>query len=386
VTNIPEQVYDRMIDHLRNGTTDLADKMLDVPVSNFTCPDHLAKELAVFRKQPLIVAMSSELAESGSFVTRDILGTPLLIVRKKDGSIAVFRNMCSHRGGKVELEQKGKKPFFTCSYHGWSYDSNGALRGIPYEDQLGEIDKNCRSLQSVSSEERHGIIWANLSGDNENSLSQYLGKADNSLKNYSVENTVIFMEKWIDADINWKLVMDGAIDVLHPQFLHPQGVGKLIQTNAAVWLDYGRHGQSFSARKRLTEKVKAGEKIEAGWRYITGNLVLFPNASLIPTPDHFEFWNVWPNLSDPAKCRIHIRFLTDPEKLNDKIAERINRSWEILEQAATEEDFPMEETIQANANAQPSGDFLYGRCEAPCQHLHRQMAKEIAKETRGLSS
>jgi len=372
-----EGVYNRMVEHLRAGTTDMAEASLSVPIAHFTDADHLKREVEVFRNQPLVAAMASELPEPGSFLTRDLLGVPLLMTRDKAGKVSVFRNMCRHRGGKVEQEEKGKKPFFVCAYHGWSYDAQGALRGVPYEEQLGPVDRSCNSLHRVHSEERHGIIWVDFSGRADRTVADYLGEADERLAAYGVEKTVVFMEKWIDLAVNWKLVMDGAIDVLHPQFLHPTGVGKLIHTSSAVCLDYGRHFQSFSARKRLLEKLKAGETIDAGWRYISGNLMVFPNTSLIPTPDHYEYWNVWPDLADPGRCRIHIRFLVDAAKLDDAVAERIMRSWAILEQAATEEDFPMEETIQVNANAHPVGDFHYGLCEGPCQHLHRQMAREM---------
>lgn len=370
-------VYDRLVKHLRNGTTDLADEMLNVPVANFTCPDHLQKELAVFRSQPLVVAMSSEVPEAGSFVTRDILGTPLLIVRQKDAGVAVYRNMCTHRGGKVELSESGKKPFFVCSYHGWSFDGNGALRGIPFEEQLGDIDKSCRNLRAVSSEERHGMIWADFSAESALDIAAFLGEADARFASYGADRTVIYMEKKLDAQMNWKLVMDGAIDVLHPQFLHPRGVGKRIETGSALWEDFGRHGRSWSAYKRLSDKVREGTETPDDFKYMSGNFVIFPNASMIPTPTHLEYWNVWPHLTDPAKCHVHIRFLIDRDLLDDDRAAKIDKSWEILEQAAFEEDFPMEETIQANANAFPVGDFLYGRMEAPCQHLHRQLAREM---------
>ena len=375
---ISAQVFDRMVDHLNNGTTDQADSVLHVPVSNFALPEHLARELEVFRRQWLVGAMASELPEPGSFVTRDILGSAVLFVRQKSGKVATYLNMCRHRGGKVELEDRGKKPFFVCAYHGWSYDGDGALRGVPFEEQLGPVDRACNNLHAVHCEERHGIVWINFADDAPGTLTEFLGAADAVLADYGLENSVIHMDKKIHSNINWKLVMDGAIDVLHPQFLHPTGVGKLIQTNASVWQDLGRHGRSFSVYKKLAEKIKAGTVEPEDRRYVTGNMVLFPNVNLIPTPDHFEFWNVWPDLKDPGKCFIHIRFVVDAAKLDERIAGRINRSWEILEQAALEEDFPMEETIQANALARPVGDFLYGRSEAPCQHLHRQLARELA--------
>lgn len=373
-----ESVYQRIVDHLQNGTTDVADAALEVPAAHFTCADHLARELEIFRRQPLAVAVSAELPEGGSFVTRDLLGVPLLIVRQKDGSIGAFRNLCRHRGGKVEQQEKGRKPFFVCAYHGWSFAGDGSLRGIPFEEQYGQIDRGCRNLFAVEAEERHGLVWVRLQpAGSDEGLSGFLGDAAAPLEAYGIDRLAVFMEQKIDLSINWKLVMDGAIDVLHPQFLHAEGVGKLIQTGAAVWLDHGRHGQSFSARKRLAQKLRAGEPVDKGARYITGNLMIFPNMSVIPTPDHLEHWTIWPHLTDPGRCHVHIRFLTDPVGLTDAVAARIQRSWEILEQAATQEDFPMEEMIQANAQAMPTTSFLYGANEVACQHLHRQMAVEF---------
>lgn len=379
MNSVREGIYERLVAHIQNGTTDQAESSLHVPIANFTNAEHLEKELAVFRSQPLVVAIASEVPDPGSFVTRDILGTPLLIVRQKNGGVSVFRNMCRHRGGKVELAEKGKKPFFVCSYHGWSYESDGALRGVPFEDHLGEVDRDCSSLLPIRSEERHGIIWADFSDREDRSIADFLGQADAKLAAYDVDKTTIYMERKIEAAINWKLVIDGAIDVLHPQFLHPKGVGKLIETNASLWEDFGRHGRSWSAYKKLSDKVRAGTHTPEDGRYCSGNFVVFPNVCMIPTPTHYEFWNVWPDLKDPGKCLIHIRFLIDPAVLDEKRAGQIEKSWSILEQAALEEDFPMEETIQVNAAAHPVGDFLYGRSEAPCQHLHRQMAKAMAE-------
>jgi phenylpropionate dioxygenase-like ring-hydroxylating dioxygenase large terminal subunit len=378
MSRISAQVFDRVVDHITHGTTDLADSTLHVPIRHFVSPDHLADELAVIRRQWLVGAMACEVPEPGSFVTRDIMGTSLLFVRKKSGKVATYLNMCRHRGGKVELEAVGRKPFFVCGYHGWSYDGEGALRGVPYEDHLGPVDRGCHGLHAIACEERHGIVWIDLSGQRTDTVAQFLGAADGVLAEHALDRCVIHMDQRMDLAINWKLVMDGAIDVLHPQFLHPNGVGKLVQTNASVWQDLGRHGRSFSVYKKFADKVRAGQVDPEDRRYITGNMVLFPNVSLIPTPDHFEFWTVWPDPADPGRCFVHIRFVIEASRLDERMAGRIERSWRILEQAAREEDFPMEETIQANARSRPSGTFLYGRSEAPCQHLHRQMAREMS--------
>jgi hypothetical protein len=105
-------------------------------------------------------------------------------------------------------------------------------------------------------------------------------------------------------------------------------------------------------------------------------LRIYPNINFIAAPDHIEFWTVWPT-ADPGKCEVDIWLMIERSKLTPEMAERIERSWEILEDAATSEDFPMEESIQQNAQGWPTGSFLYGRNEVSCQHLHVQLEQDI---------
>lgn len=379
MSSITQQVFDRMVAHIAQGTTDMAASDLLVPAANFSSDAHQQGELEVFRRQMLVAATSSQLPEPGSFITRDLLKTALLIVRQKDGSVRCFRNMCRHRGGKVEMAEAGKKPAFVCAYHGWSYANSGDLRGVPFEESFDPIDKSCNGLARVHCEERHGLIWVDLSDDTGRSVAEFLGPdADERLADLSLEGTTQYLERTYDLNVNWKLVMDGAYDILHPQFLHPTGVGKLVHTNVGIWNDYGRHGQLFTARKRLADAVKNGATPEAAWRYFATVFVLFPNTLVIAAPDHYEFWTVWPG-DTAGQCRVHIRFLINPEKLSPEMGERLDRSLAILEDAAMNEDWPMEETIQANAASSPEANYLYGRSEISCQHLHRQLALEMAE-------
>ena len=376
--NITQEIFDRMVAHIDGGTTDMAAADLRVPAANFSSDAHLASERAVFRRQLLVAATGSELPEPGSFVTRDLLGTALLIVRQKNGSVRCFRNMCRHRGGKVEMAESGSKPAFVCAYHGWSYDRAGALRGVPFESSFDPIDRACNGLARLHCEERHGLVWVDLSNDTGRSVTDFLGpEADAQLGTFKLDATQVFLERKYELAVNWKLVMDGAYDVLHPQFLHPTGVGKMVHTNVGIWKDYGRHGQMFTARKRLADAVKNGASAEAAYRYFATVFVLFPNTLVIAAPDHYEFWTVWPG-ETAGKCQVHIRFLIDPAKLVGDMGDRLERSLAILEDAAMNEDWPMEETIQSNAASCPDATYLYGRSEISCQHLHRQLAREMA--------
>jgi len=374
---VSKEISDRLADHIRNDTTDMAPSDLIVPAANFSDPVHAEREFALMRAQYLIITHMAELPNPGSFITRDVLGTPVLVTRKRDGKVAAFRNMCRHRGGKVELEESGRKPFFVCSYHGWSYESSGKLRGVPFQESFELKDRECRNLHAIDCEERHGFIWIRIDGRSEESVADFLGEeTDAHFPVFELEKKGVYRTETVEVDVNWKLIMDGASDILHPQFLHANGVGKLLTSNISAFHELGRNGQSYSPRRRLLDAVKASEDYDLDWRYFGANMFVWPNSMVLPTPDHIEFWTVWPLSVD--RSRIHIRFLIEQERMTERVTSRIDKSWEILKQAALEEDFPMEETIQRNAAANPQEPFLYGRSELSIQRLHQVLEKELA--------
>jgi len=45
MSSIRDGVYERLVTHIQNGTTDQADAELHVPVRHFASAEHLAKEL-----------------------------------------------------------------------------------------------------------------------------------------------------------------------------------------------------------------------------------------------------------------------------------------------------------------------------------------------------
>lgn len=378
---IDPAISNRLIDHIRAGTTDLAPGDLAVPASDFVCPQRARDELALMRRLPLIVAHVSELPQCGDFITRTVLGSPLLIVRQADGAVRALLNICRHRGGRVEQQASGTKRVFMCQYHGWSYQAQGGgLRHVPYESSFEGIDRQCNGLMAVHCEQRHGLIFVTLEDGGAQDVGRYLGEAvDAQIAPWRLDESTILIDRHFELDVNWKLAMDGAIDIIHPRFLHKGGVGDLIATNVGVFRSYGRHGQHFGARTKLESLVKAGAELSGSSKYIGSNLVIYPNAMMIAAPEHVEFWTVWPSPGHPERCEVRIRFFVRREILDDALASRVHKSWAILEHAATQEDWPMERTIQQNAAACPAQVYRYGRSELACQHLHRQLAADLAE-------
>jgi phenylpropionate dioxygenase-like ring-hydroxylating dioxygenase large terminal subunit len=335
----------RLVDNIRDETmADLDPDVLEIPVAVFFDDDRARREVALLRSLPVVAAHRAELAEPGQTLERTILGFGLLLARRADGTVI----------GRTVTADAVDGP-------------GGARAGRP-----------------VAVEERHGHVWVVLSEVDDVAVDDFLGDdVEEALSEFVLDDSVVFVDKGFDLPINWKLVLDGATDVLHPKFLHANGVGKLIVTGRSMFLKYGRHGQNFNARKRLERVADGTDSVEQAlsdfWRYVSTSVRIYPNAICIAAPDHNEFWTVWPDADDPRHCTVNIRFLVRRDRLTDEIATRITRSWEILEEAAVAEDFPMESSIQANAYSNPGTRFVYGRNEVAIRHLHETLERDLAR-------
>src|SRR5689334_20924209 len=88
------------LEHVRNGTTDLAPSVLRVPLGYYGDSAVLEQELALLRTTPIAMTASCRVREPGDYEVRELLDTSVLVVRGQDGVARAFLNYCRHRGAK----------------------------------------------------------------------------------------------------------------------------------------------------------------------------------------------------------------------------------------------------------------------------------------------
>ncbi|MBD3665432.1 Rieske (2Fe-2S) protein [Sulfitobacter sp. TSTF-M16] len=64
--------------------------------------------------------------EPGSYVTDEIAGQPIAVVRDKAGELRAFYNVCKHRAHEL-LSGAGNTTRIMCPYHAWVYKLDGQL-------------------------------------------------------------------------------------------------------------------------------------------------------------------------------------------------------------------------------------------------------------------
>ncbi|MBH2031251.1 MAG: Rieske 2Fe-2S domain-containing protein [Pseudomonadales bacterium] len=89
----------------------------------------------VFARSWLLLGHEGHIPKAGDYLTTYMGEDPVIVVRQKDRSIKVFLNQCRHRGMRIERSDFGNAKSFTCTYHGWAYDTAGNLVNVPYEKE-----------------------------------------------------------------------------------------------------------------------------------------------------------------------------------------------------------------------------------------------------------
>lgn len=79
------------------------------------------------------LCLEAELPGPGTYRTTHAGETPVVVVRDGEGDLYAFENRCAHRGALIALEKSGRADSFQCVYHAWSYNLQGDLVGVAFE-------------------------------------------------------------------------------------------------------------------------------------------------------------------------------------------------------------------------------------------------------------
>ncbi len=265
--------------HAKAHTIDKAASVLKLPAKNYFDPAIFEAEVSkIFRRVPLLLAVTAEMSKPGDFKTLEAAGVPVLITRGQDGEVRAFVNSCSHRGTAVAVEPTGNARRFVCPYHGWTFSQKGELMGVASADDFGAIDKSCYGLTPLRVTERAGLIWGILDPASTLSFDAFLAGYDKLLEHFGFADWHFFSSRVIPGP-NWKIAYDGYLDFYHLPVLHKNTFGEAM-SNQANYYAWGPH-QRVQAPTRDLEVFE--ETPPADWpmdAMLNGVWTIFPHVSI----------------------------------------------------------------------------------------------------------
>jgi len=278
----------------------------------------------LFGRAWLFIAHESQISQPGDFVTSFMGEDPIVVTRQADGSIGAFLNQCRHRGMKLCRLDSGSARRFTCSYHGWVYDTAGKLVGVPREAAVyGEsVDRGEWSAVPVAQLDSYkGLVFATWDAEAP-ALGIYLGAVRwylDAIIDRVPEGSVVFggAHRWT-IETNWKLPAEQfASDFYHAHTAHRSAMAALAPPGTPSELlafpDEGfqfssaqGHGTGFAATELpLIEAARRADPAEVarfaaaserlgdrrGESMGAQHMTVFPNLSLLKDPRALRIWH-----------------------------------------------------------------------------------------------
>jgi len=229
------------IEHTEGGEkASQAPGVFRVPARNYLDAERFAQEVSrIFKRVPLMLALSGEVKEPGDYKAMTVMETPVLIIKGRDGQIRAFLNSCSHRGAVVVEEGLGHAKRMSCPYHNWTYNSEGDLVSLTDRREFGEVDISCLGLTPLPVAERAGLVFVILTPGAYLDIDSFLAGYDQVLEHFNFGTWELKWRQEIPGP-NWKIAFDGYLDFYHLPFLHKNTFGTEI-SNKAIYSAWGPH-------------------------------------------------------------------------------------------------------------------------------------------------
>lgn len=183
------------------------------------------EQRVVFPQSWVFAADLSMLKEPGDYVTETVGTEPVVVVRDRDGQLRAFLNVCPHRASTLVEGAGNCGRRLVCPYHGWTYELDGRLVGIPRQKGFaGGIDPEAHGLREAAVDVWEQFVFVNVSGDAP-PLLEWLHPLPEQLADHglSAPSRVYEIDDLVDS--NWKIMMDNAFCDYHLEFVHAESIG-----------------------------------------------------------------------------------------------------------------------------------------------------------------
>lgn len=361
-----------LFNYVETNSTDQADAPMVLPASVYLDPDRWQREMdLIFKRLPLMLALSCEMPNPGDYKAMDALGLPVLLARGKDGKVRAFLNVCPHRGAPVARQGHGNCNRFTCIYHGWTFANDGRLIAIADRKKFGDIDTSSRNLRELPCDEKAGMIFVILTPGLPMELEKFLGGMLPDLERLNLRDWHFCGTRVIHG-ANWKVAYDGYLEGYHFAAAHPNTIHPRTYSNVMHYEAYGPHmrtayAQTSIPKLRDVPREKWGEMENNGFDFVR---TLFPNVSIFLAPEIGQIAQLMPGPT-PDKNTTYLLYVSAKPPADDAEAAQVEQMITFFRDVTNNEDYLLGLDVQKGLESGAIDTVVFGRNERGNQYFHR---------------
>ncbi|MEM7059230.1 MAG: SRPBCC family protein [Pseudomonadota bacterium] len=291
-----------------------------IPKSAYTSEAFLDRELQdIFKQEWVCVGRTDQLAKPGDYLTYELAGQPVLVVRDRDGVLRAMSNVCLHRMSTI-MEGSGSTATLRCPYHGWTYSLDGTLRAAAGMGLNDSFDKNDYCLPSVRCEDWLGWIMISLN-PNATHPGEHFAEVEEMIGDFDMPGYRNLFHETHVWNTNWKVLAENFMESYHLPVCHAGTIGglsKLEEMDCPPGLPtFNYHYILKDESFKLAVAHPDNTKLKGDWRRTTILLAIYPSLLITLTPGYFWYLALHPRGVD----HVHITyggglsadFMSDPE-------------------------------------------------------------------------
>jgi Rieske 2Fe-2S family protein len=265
-----------------------------------------AENERIFARSWALVGTAEEVADPGAYLTPNVAGVPLIIVRGDDGVLRAFLNLCRHRGIPVVTGSGTAGRFLTCPYHQWSYRRDGSLATVPQQQtEFPDIDRTNLGLVPAAVGEWAGMVFVRPELDGP-TLEESFAGLDHRLSGFTGQALVEVASVTYEAACNWKMIVENHVDVYHLWFLHQHSLGHL-DHKQFFWESLGDNWWSQEPHKVRSEAPTGLDNLDDADAQAIGAHLLFPNLMIVTCGAYLATYDAVPIAPDRTRLTLRIR-------------------------------------------------------------------------------
>ncbi len=269
-----------------------------MPKSVYTSPEFAALEQRhIFARDWLCAGRADALRAPGDYLTMDISGEPILVLRDQDGIVRAMSNVCRHRMSTL-LEGRGTTRTIVCPYHAWTYNLDGTLRAAPAMTRNDGFCKDRIALPPVRCEVWLGWIMVTLNPDAPPVADRLAGVSD-LIGPFQMEAYVESFREEFRWATNWKVLAENFMESYHLPVCHAGTIGghvDLLKMSCPEGLPaFNFHSIVKNDALDLALAHPANMRLKGDQRRTTWLLSVYPSLMITLSPGYFWYLSLTPD-------------------------------------------------------------------------------------------
>lgn len=203
----------------------------------------------IFANHWVCVAHCSELTAKNSYVTREIIGENIIVIRDREGELRSFYNVCPHRGHQLLSGSGVARNVITCPYHAWAFKLDGQLSSARNCGNVVDFEHDRANLVPLKVEEYGGFVFINMNLEAEPVATQLPGLAERINDACPVVGQLKLAARFVSVtSANWKSIVDNYLECYHCAPAHP-GFADSVQVDKYKHTVHGNWTLQFGLAK-----------------------------------------------------------------------------------------------------------------------------------------